>query len=91
MERSRERGKKDLARRGRQRAEIARIDPSGEFGFIATGDGREVYFHKNSVLNGGFARLKPGSSVSFAEEDGEKGAQASTVKPTSRRPPVRQE
>ena len=70
---------------------VARIDPSGEFGFIATGDGREVYFHKNSVLNGGFAQLKPGSSVSFAEEEGEKGAQASTVRPTSRRPPIRQE
>jgi cold shock CspA family protein/ribosome-associated translation inhibitor RaiA len=69
---------------------IARIDPSGEFGFIETADGREVYFHKNSVLNGGFARLKPGAAVSFAEEEGEKGAQASTVKPTSRRPTVRE-
>ena len=70
---------------------VARIDPSGEFGFITTDDGREVYFHKNSVLNGGFAQLRPGSSVSFAEEEGEKGAQASTVRPTSRRPSVRQE
>jgi cold shock CspA family protein/ribosome-associated translation inhibitor RaiA len=67
---------------------VARIDPSGEFGFIATSDGREIYFHKNSVLNGGFARLKPGSTVAFAEEDGDKGAQASTVKPTSKRPTV---
>jgi cold shock CspA family protein len=68
---------------------VARLDPFGEFGFIETPDGREVYFHKNSVLNGGFARLKPGASVSFAEEEGEKGAQASTVKPTGRRPTVR--
>lgn len=69
---------------------VARIDPSGEFGFIATGDGREVYFHKNSVLNDGFAKLKPGSAVAFAEEEGDKGAQASTVRPTSRRAPVSQ-
>ena len=59
---------------------VARIDPSGEFGFIATADGREIYFHRNSVLNGGFARLKPGTAVAFAEEDGEKGPQASTVR-----------
>jgi cold shock CspA family protein len=65
---------------------VARIDPSGDFGFIATSDGREVYFHKNSVLNDGFARLKPGSAVTYAEEEGEKGPQASTVKPTSKRP-----
>jgi cold shock CspA family protein len=60
---------------------VARIDPSGEFGFIATADGREIYFHRNSVLNGGFARLKSGAAVAFAEEDGEKGPQASTVRP----------
>ena len=45
-----------------------------------TDDGREIYFHRNSVLNGGFARLKPGTAVAFAEEDGEKGPQASTVR-----------
>lgn len=65
---------------------VARIDPSGDFGFIATSDGREVYFHRNSVLNGGFAKLKPGEPVAFAEEEGDKGAQASTVRPTSRQP-----
>jgi cold shock CspA family protein len=59
---------------------VARIDPSGEFGFIETGDGREIYFHRNSVLNDAFARLKVGSAVGFAEEDGEKGPQASTVR-----------
>jgi cold shock CspA family protein len=65
---------------------VARIDPSGDFGFIATGDGREVYFHRNSVLNDGFGKLQPGAAVAFAEEDGDKGPQASTVRPTSKRP-----
>jgi cold shock CspA family protein len=65
---------------------VARIDPSGDFGFIATSDGREVYFHRNSVLNDGFGRLKPGSAVTYAEEEGEKGPQASTVRPSSKRP-----
>ena len=59
---------------------IARIDPSGEFGFITTADGREVYFHRNSVLSESFDRLKPGARVTFAEENGDKGPQASTVR-----------
>jgi len=49
------------------------------YGFIATGEGREVYFHRNSVLNGGFDRLDVGTRVRFAEEAGKEGPQASTV------------
>ena len=61
-------------------ATVARLDPSGEFGFLETADGRQIYFHRNSVLNGGFARLAVGSHVTFAEELGEKGAQVSTLR-----------
>jgi len=50
------------------------------FGFLQTPDGREIYFHQNSVLNNAFSRLKIGSRVAFAEEEGEKGPQASTVR-----------
>jgi cold shock CspA family protein len=60
-------------------ATVARLDPSGEFGFLETSDGREIYFHRNSVLNGGFAKLSVGTRVTIAEEEGEKGQQASTV------------
>jgi cold shock CspA family protein len=49
-------------------------------GFIEMSDGREVYFHRNAVLNGAFDRLEAGSEVRFVEEEGEKGAQASTVR-----------
>ena len=59
---------------------VVRLDPSGEFGFLQSGDGHEVYFHRNSVLDNGFSRLHVGSRVTFAEEIGEKGAQATTVK-----------
>ncbi len=58
---------------------VVQIDPSGEFGFIESSDGREIYFHRHSVLNDP-ARLAVGTRVSFAEEMGEKGPQASTVK-----------
>jgi cold shock CspA family protein/ribosome-associated translation inhibitor RaiA len=59
---------------------VALLDPGGEFGFIESGDGREIYFHRNSVLDGGFSRLNVGSTVTYVEETGEKGPQASTVK-----------
>lgn len=49
------------------------------YGFLETRDGHEVYFHKNSVLGKPFERLKVGTKVRFAEEDGDKGPQASTV------------
>jgi cold shock CspA family protein/ribosome-associated translation inhibitor RaiA len=52
-----------------------------DFGFLEAGDGGgDIYFHRNSVLNGGFAQLKPGSRVSFAEEAADKGRRASTVR-----------
>ncbi len=49
------------------------------YGFLKTDDGRELYFHQNSVLNGDFDRLEIGTGVRYAEEMGEEGPQASTV------------
>jgi len=60
---------------------VVNLDREAGFGFLETADGREIYFHKNSVLNRGFSRLRVGTRVAFAEEMGEKGPQASTVKP----------
>ena len=61
-------------------ATVRMIERSDGFGFLKTSDGRDIYFHENSVLNGAFAQLKPGDHVAFAEEMGEKGPQASTVR-----------
>jgi cold shock CspA family protein len=61
-------------------ARISKLFPSEGYGFLETSDGREVYFHENSVVAEGFARLKVGDAVSFVEEQGEKGPQASTVR-----------
>lgn len=61
------------------RARVARLDRERGFGTLETPDGREIYFHQNSVLNGAFHRLDVGAEVRFAEELGEKGPQASTV------------
>ena len=40
----------------------------------------ESDFHRNAVLDGAFDRLVVGSEVVFVEEEGDKGAQASTVR-----------
>ncbi len=61
-------------------ARISRIFPVEDYGFLETPDGREIYFHKNSVLQTSFDRLEVGTEVYFAEEVGEKGPQASTVR-----------
>jgi len=58
------------------------------YGFLKTIDGRELYFHRNSVLGEDFDRLEIGTGVRFQEEAGERGPQATTVqivdKPGSR-------
>lgn len=53
------------------------------YGFIETIDGREVYFHGNSVIGEMFDRLKVGDEVTFVEEAGNEGPQASTVRMAS--------
>lgn len=56
---------------------IAELSP--DYGKIETPDGRLVYFHKNSVVEGDFIKLDIGTEVRFIEERGELGPQASTV------------
>ncbi|MHC4947405.1 MAG: HPF/RaiA family ribosome-associated protein [Planctomycetota bacterium] len=58
---------------------VVRILPGDDYGFLETTDGREVYFHRNSVLRDAFDRLVVGSEVHFGEETGDKGPQASFV------------
>lgn len=59
--------------------QVIRLEPVDGYGVIGTADGREVYFHRNAVLDGDFDRLKVGTEVRFAEEEGEKGPKATTV------------
>lgn len=77
---------------GTPRARVAKLmtleGPDARYGFLETHDGREIYFHEHSVLHGQFDKLEIGTEVRFAEEDGEKGPQASTVVVTKRRSTV---
>lgn len=63
------------------RGTVVRIFPEEGFGFLAGADGREVYFHRNAVLEPGFETLAVGSTVRYAVEQGFEGPQASTVDP----------
>jgi cold shock CspA family protein/ribosome-associated translation inhibitor RaiA len=58
---------------------VTRLEPELDYGFLEASDGREIYFHRNSVLEAGFDKLEVGAEVRFVEEEGERGPQASTV------------
>ena len=58
---------------------VSKLFPGEGYGFIETVGGTEIYFHRNSVLNNTFGKLKTGMEVRYSEEEGEKGPQASTV------------
>ena len=76
----RQRGESKVHEETRPQAHVTKLFPLEGFGFLEAADGHEVYFHRASVLDGGFDRLTVGSRVAFVEVDGEKGLQASTVK-----------
>jgi len=65
-------------------ARVSKLFPDEGYGFLSTPDGREIYFHRHSVLHEGFEHLQIGTEVAFVEEDGTKGPQASTVRPVGR-------
>lgn len=58
---------------------IVELNPEQDFGRILSSDGRDIYFHRNSLVRGEYGELEVGSEVRFVEEDGDMGPQASTV------------
>jgi cold shock CspA family protein/ribosome-associated translation inhibitor RaiA len=79
---------KDLVKRQRGETKVhnepvalvSRLNLEEGYGFITDLDGRDIYFHRNSVLGLDFEELAVGTAVVFTEEIGEKGAQASTLR-----------
>ena len=58
---------------------IKEVFPMMDYGVIETSDGREIYFHRNSLVSVDFDKLKIGDSVHFTENMGDEGPQASSV------------
>jgi ribosomal subunit interface protein len=59
---------------------VAQLYPEEGYGIIEDSEGRKIYFHRNSVLGDAFGSITVGSEIRFAEEMGDKGPQASTVR-----------
>ena len=83
-----ERQLKDLVDRQQQRVKthgdqphalVTKLFPADGYGFITDLQGRDVYFHRDSVVNGGFDKLKVGVEVRYEETQSDKGAHATTV------------
>jgi CspA family cold shock protein len=51
------------------------------FGFIATGNGDDLFFHMSNVDGVQFDDLREGQRVSYNEGRGPKGARAENVRP----------
>lgn len=69
---------------------IVRLMPYEGYGFVETSDGREIYFHKNSVTGAGFDKLETGAEVKLvvAENESPQGPQATTVTAVGKHHPV---
>lgn len=67
--------------------EVLRLHPGGEYGFLRTSDGMDVYFHRNAVVGSDFDDLKVGDPIRFIlhAEEGEHGPQAASVQPLGKR------
>jgi cold shock CspA family protein/ribosome-associated translation inhibitor RaiA len=63
---------------------VAALVPEQDHGFIAASDGREIYFHRNSLIEGRLEDLAVGQEVRFSETEGDKGPQATSVRPAGR-------
>lgn len=69
---------------------VSLVNSDDGYGFIETAAGDEIYFHRTSVVNDAFGRLKTGSKVRFVLGTKSRGSspQASTVRVVGKHNPV---
>lgn len=60
-------------------ARIIRLIDYDDCGFVVTEDHREIYFHRNALVNAEFEKLHVGQEVRFAETMGENGPQITSL------------
>ena len=59
---------------------IKRLTDKG-FGFIDTGDGKDIFFHMSSLESTTYEELREGQRVTFNAGEGPKGPRAENVTP----------
>ena len=62
------------------RGTIKRMMTEKGFGFIATDDGQEYFFHHSACPEKSFEALREGQAVTFEEGQGPKGPRAENVR-----------
>ena len=62
------------------KGKIKRLIRDKGFGFISVLDGRDIFFHQNSVLDTNFADLKEGQEVECDVEKSDRGPRAVNVR-----------
>lgn len=60
--------------------QVSQLYPNEDHGFLLTNIGTQLYFHRNSVLNNDFDKLKKGDLVHYVETVGDTGPTASKVR-----------
>jgi ribosomal subunit interface protein len=65
---------------------VSALHPEDGYAFVRTPEGRELYLHENSLLDGDFSRIGVGTGVWFAEEMGQEGPQISSARIVSQPP-----
>lgn len=59
--------------------QVTEIHPDRDHGFLTTATGSQLYFHRNSLMNGDFETLQPGQEVHYVEAIGDTGPLATKV------------
>jgi CspA family cold shock protein len=60
---------------------IKRLVSAKGFGFIATADGEEFFFHQSACSGVSFDALREGQAVTFEKGQGPKGPRGENVRP----------
>ena len=60
---------------------IRRLVKDRGFGFIKSGDGQDLFFHRSELQGVTFDSLEEGQSVEFEKGEGPKGPKAVNIKP----------